>query len=74
MPSWSRTIGGTQEPGGGSSETIQRLDLQRQTLLADGSWTKWENVSSDENLKILDNLPEVDEELTPENVRPDDPG
>ncbi len=33
-------------------------------------WTKWENVSSDENLKVLDNLPEVDEELTLENVRP----
>lgn len=48
----------------------KRLDLQRQTLQADGAWTKWENVSSDENLKVLDNLPENDEELTPETVRP----
>ena len=28
-------------------------------------------VDAEENLKILDNLPEEDEELTPENVRPD---
>jgi hypothetical protein len=48
----------------------KRLDLQRQALQADGNWTKWENVSSDENLKVLDNLPEEDEELTPETVRP----
>ena len=49
----------------------RRLDVQRQTLQPDGSWTKWENVSQDENLKVLDNLPEFDEELTPENVRPE---
>jgi hypothetical protein len=48
----------------------RRLDLQRQTLQADGSWTKWETVSQDENYKVLDNLPELDEELTPETVRP----
>ncbi len=49
----------------------RRLDLQRQTLLPDGSWTKWEYVASKENYKILDNLPEEDEELTPDTVRPD---
>ncbi len=49
----------------------RRLDLQRQTLQRDGSWSKWAMVSSDENYKVLDNLPEEDEELTPENVRPD---
>jgi hypothetical protein len=48
----------------------KRLDLQRQTLQPDGSWTKWENVSIDERYKVLDNLPEIDEELTPDNVRP----
>ena len=52
----------------------KRLDLQRQTLQADGTWTKWENVSSDENLKVLDNLPEEDEELTPENSTSQKPG
>ena len=37
----------------------------------DGSWSSWEAVSSEENLKILDNLPEEEEEeLTPETVRP----
>ncbi len=39
----------------------------------DGTWSSWEHVSSDENLKILDNLPEEeDDELTPETVRPED--
>ena len=48
-----------------------RLDLERQVRQKDGSWSAWEKVDSDENLKILDNLPEEDEELTPDNVRPD---
>ena len=48
-----------------------RLDLERQSRQKDGSWSKWEMVNAEENLKILDNLPEEDEELTPENVRPD---
>ncbi len=48
-----------------------RLDLERQTRQNDGSWSKWEAVDSDENLKVLDNLPEEDDELTPETVRPD---
>ena len=49
----------------------KRLDLHRQTLLPDGTWTDWELVDSDENLKILDNFPEEDEELAPETVRPE---
>ena len=48
-----------------------RLDLERQDLQKDGTWSEWETVDADENYKILDNLPEEDEELTPENVRPD---
>jgi hypothetical protein len=49
-----------------------RVDLERQTKQPDGSWSGWEAVNSKENLKILDNLPEVEEdELTPENVRPE---
>src|SRR5271157_1270341 len=48
-----------------------RLDLERQSRQKDGSWSKWERVNAEENLKILDNLPEEDEELTPDTVRPD---
>ena len=48
----------------------RRLDVQRQSLQRDGSWSKWAFISADENFKVLDNLPEEDEELTPENVRP----
>jgi len=49
----------------------QRLDLQRQTLQTDGSWTEWQNVDAQANLAVLDNLPEHDEELVPESVRPE---
>jgi hypothetical protein len=49
----------------------KRLDLQRKTLRPDGTWTDWENVDSRANEKILDNLPEEDEELAPETVRPE---
>ncbi len=48
-----------------------RLELERQSRQKDGSWSEWEKVDSEENLKILDNLPEEDEELTPDAVRPD---
>ena len=48
-----------------------RLELERQSRQRDGSWSKWAKVDSEENLKILDNLPEEDEELTPDSVRPD---
>ena len=48
-----------------------RLELERQVRQKDLSWSDWEKVDAEENLKILDNLPEEDEELTPENVRPD---
>ncbi len=64
--------GSAQEPGHGSSQLLRVSSLERQTKLADGNWSGWEAVSSKENLKILDNLPEVeDDELTPDNVRPE---
>jgi hypothetical protein len=49
----------------------KRLDLQRQTLRPDGTWSGWELVNSDENLKVLDNLPEEDDELAPTSVLPE---
>ena len=48
----------------------RRLDLQRQTLQSDESWTKWESVSTAERYRVLDNLPEIDEELAPIDVLP----
>jgi hypothetical protein len=54
-----------------ASPHYARLDLQRQIRQKDGSWSDWEDVDAERNLTILDNLPEEDEELTPENVRPE---
>ncbi len=48
-----------------------RLDLERQTRQKDGSWSDWEAVDSKRNYDIIENLPEEDDELAPENVRPD---
>jgi hypothetical protein len=49
----------------------KRLDLERRTLQDDGTWSAWQKVDENKNLDILDNLPSVEEELAPENVRPD---
>jgi RNA polymerase sigma factor (sigma-70 family) len=53
-------------PDGG---VYRRVDLERQTLRKDGSWSDWERVDPNANLNVLDNLPEVEAELTPEEVR-----
>ncbi len=47
----------------------RRVDLERQTLRKDGSWTAWERVDIEANMNVLDNLPEEDEERTPPEVR-----
>jgi len=44
------------------------LGLQRQSLQSDGSWSEWEDVDSEKNAEILNNLPEEDEEWAPATV------
>ena len=48
-----------------------RLDLQRKTLQSDGTWSDWQKVNAKKNLAILDNVPELDDELAPESVLPE---
>ncbi len=49
---------------------FKQLDVERQTKQPDGSWPdEWEKVDRDSNNKVLDNLPEEEEELTLETVR-----
>jgi RNA polymerase sigma factor (sigma-70 family) len=47
----------------------RRVDLQRQERQADGSWSSWTIVDPEPTLRILDNVPEEDEELTPDQFR-----
>jgi len=47
------------------------LDLQRQMRGPDGKWTDWEDVDAEKNREIVFNLPEEEEELTPDDVRID---
>jgi len=46
-----------------------RLNVQRQALQGDSTWSEWEDVNAEENDKILNNLPEVDEEWALEPTR-----
>ena len=47
----------------------KRVDLERQTLQSDGTWSDWQPVDHSKNNVILDNLTEAEEELVPqENV------
>jgi len=47
----------------------KRVDLERQTLQSDGTWSDWQPVDHTKNNAILDNLTEAEEELVPqENV------
>ena len=47
----------------------RRVDLVRQVLEKDGTWSAWKPVDLMANLRILDNVPEVEEERTPDEVR-----
>jgi len=48
---------------------FKQLDVQRQVLQANGDWSAWESVDFDKNSEIVNNLPEEEEELAPEDVR-----
>jgi hypothetical protein len=52
----------------------RRLDLQRQILQPDGTWSRWQTVDAKKNLDILENICEEvtdEDELTPPTVRPE---
>ncbi len=48
---------------------FKRVDVERQTLQSDGSWSEWAATEMDKNWAVLDNLPEYDEEFVPESKR-----
>ena len=48
---------------------FKQLDVERQIKQSDGSWSDWEAIDQSRNLQVLDNLPEEDEEWTPDTVR-----
>jgi len=52
-----------------AAPNFQRVELERQELNSDGSWSDWQAIDYDENYLVLDNLTETDEELVPqENI------
>ncbi len=48
----------------------KRVDAQRQILLPTGKWTEFAYVDIDAKYRVLDNLPEVDDELVPKSPGP----
>ena len=49
--------------------SYRAIDLERQQRKPDGSWSDWSFVDPETNLAILDNLPELEEELIPPDFR-----
>jgi RNA polymerase sigma factor (sigma-70 family) len=47
----------------------RRVELARQELANEGFWSEWRLVDAEPTLRILDNLPEEDEELVPPEFR-----
>ena len=52
-----------------ANPNYKQIELERQTLQSDGTWSDWEALDVAKNNLVLDNLTEVDEELVPqENI------
>jgi hypothetical protein len=49
---------------------FKRVDVERQALETDGSWSEWTATEKEKNWEVLDNLPETDTEFVPESQRP----
>ena len=47
----------------------RRVELSRQELANEGFWSEWQPVDPEPTMRILDNLPEEDEELVPPEFR-----
>jgi hypothetical protein len=47
----------------------KQLDVQRQVRGSDGTWSEWQDVDAEKNRAIVFNLPDEEEELTPQEVR-----
>ena len=48
-----------------------RVEDERQVRQSDGEWSEWAALDEDAKYRVLDNLPEKDEEFVPEAMRPD---
>jgi len=46
------------------TEIYRRVDVERQVLEASGIWSDWQPVEFESNLRVLDNVPEVEQERT----------
>ncbi|MFI5455858.1 MAG: RNA polymerase sigma factor [Isosphaerales bacterium] len=51
------------------AQIYQRVELERQIQVGVGAWSDWRPVDPKPNLQILDNMPEQDQERTPEDLR-----
>jgi len=65
----ARVSTGAELPSITARELYRRVELERQARLPDGTWSDWQAVDTEPTMRVLDNLPEVDEEKTPKELR-----
>lgn len=56
-------------PPGGAAPNYFGVDLERRQKTPEGQWTEWAAVDPKKNYRVLDNIPEVAEELVPDDRR-----
>ncbi len=69
-----RVSKGRESPAITARELYRRVELERQTLSPDRVWSAWQPVDAEPTMRILDNMPEADEEKTPDELRNRRPG
>ncbi len=52
-----------------ANPNYKQLAVERQVLQPDGEWSEWEKLDEEKNHLITYNLPEEEEEMTPDDVR-----
>ena len=56
-------------PPGSVAPNYYEVDVERRQKTPEGQWTEWAAVSRERNYAVLDNIPEVDAELVPDDRR-----
>jgi RNA polymerase sigma factor (sigma-70 family) len=65
-----RNLAARRKVGRHAAEIVyRRVDLERQERSQAGGWSEWQTVDPEPTMRILDNLPEVDAEKTPDELR-----
>jgi RNA polymerase sigma factor (sigma-70 family) len=65
----NRLNAGLKSPSISPESLYRRVDLERAERLQDNAWSDWRAVDAEPTMRILDNVPEVEAERTPDELR-----